>query len=406
MNTETERVNKGTTKSRLFPTYIKYPLTLVKGNQTTLWDDEGKSYLDFMTGLAVCNLGHVPERVKERIQEQLEQLWHVSNLFHIPTQEELAEKLVAISCADLVFFCNSGAEANEAAIKCARRYHQRVLGNERYEIITFEQSFHGRTLATLTATGQEKVKDGYLPLPEGFVHASFNNIQSVRDSISTKTAAVMLELVQGESGVHLAEREFVLELARLCKEQEILLIVDEVQTGIGRTGSMFAYEHYGIEPDIITLAKGLASGLPIGAMMGKAKLERAFSAGSHASTFGGSPLPTAAGLATIEMLIEDGLFERAKKAGVYALDKLENDLKVYPVIRAVRGLGLLIGIECAEPVAPIIQKLHQNGLLVLPGGTHVIRLLPSLYVTKDEIDEAVDILCHVLQELNSNTNGL
>ncbi|MFD0867932.1 acetylornithine transaminase [Paenibacillus residui] len=393
-------------KSYLFPTYNKFPLTLVKGNQTTLWDDEGKSYLDFMTGLAVCNLGHVPDRVKARIQEQLEQLWHVSNLFHIPTQEELAEKLAAISCADLVFFCNSGAEANEAAIKCARRYHQRVLGNERYEIITFEQSFHGRTLATLTATGQEKVKDGYLPLPEGFVHARFNDIQSVRSRITQKTAAVMLELVQGESGVHLAEREFVLELAKLCEEKGILLIVDEVQTGIGRTGSMFAYEHYGIEPDIITLAKGLASGLPIGAMMGKAKLEGAFSAGSHASTFGGSPLPTAAGLATIETLMEDGLFERAKKAGAYALDKLENDLKVYPVIRAVRGLGLLIGIECSEPVAPIIQKLHQNGLLVLPGGTHVIRLMPSLYVTSDEIDQAVHILGHVLKEPDGSTNGL
>lgn len=391
-------------KSYLFPTYNKFPLTLVKGNQSTLWDDEGKSYLDFMTGLAVCNLGHVPERVKTRVQEQLEQLWHVSNLFHIPAQEELAEKLVAISCADLVFFCNSGAEANEAAIKCARRYHQRVLGNERYEIITFEQSFHGRTLATLTATGQEKVKDGYLPLPEGFVHARFNDIQSVRSSITQQTAAIMLELVQGEGGVQLAEREFVLELAKLCKEKGILLIVDEVQTGIGRTGRMFAYEHYGIEPDMITLAKGLASGLPIGAMMGKAKLEDAFSAGSHASTFGGSPLPTTAGLATIEILMEDGLFDRATKAGAYALEKLRNDLKVYPVIRAVRGLGLLIGIECTEPVAPIIEKLHQNGLLVLPGGTHVIRLLPSLYVTSDEIDQAVDILGRVLRELDGSTN--
>ncbi|SMF79687.1 acetylornithine aminotransferase apoenzyme [Paenibacillus uliginis N3/975] len=385
-------------KSYLFPTYNKYPVTIVKGKKTTLWDDEGKTYLDFMSGLAVCNLGHVPEKVKMRIQEQLEQLWHVSNLFHTKAQEDFAEKLVEISCADLVFFCNSGAEANEAAIKCARRYHQRVLENGRYEIITFEQSFHGRTLATLTATGQKKVKDGYLPLPEGFVHARFNDIQSVRNRITQKTAAIMLELVQGESGVHLAEPSFVLALSDLCREKGILLIVDEIQTGIGRTGNMFAYEHYGIEPDIITLAKGLASGLPIGAMLGMEKLKDAFSAGSHASTFGGSPLPMAAGLATIETLIEDGLFERAKKTGAYALDRLRNDLQDYPVIRAVRGLGLLIGIEFDEPVAPFIQELHQSGLLVLQGGTHVIRFMPSLYVTHDEMDKAIEILCHVLSK--------
>ncbi|WP_347272225.1 acetylornithine transaminase [Paenibacillus sp. N3/727] len=385
-------------KSYLFPTYNKYPVTIAKGKKTTLWDDEGKTYLDFMSGLAVCNLGHVPEKVKMRIQEQLEQLWHVSNLFHTKAQEDFAEKLVEISCADLVFFCNSGAEANEAAIKCARRYHQRVLENGRYEIITFEQSFHGRTLATLTATGQEKVKDGYLPLPEGFVHARFNDIQSVRNRITQKTAAIMLELVQGESGVHLAEPAFVRALSDLCREKGILLIVDEIQTGIGRTGNMFAYEHYGIEPDIITLAKGLASGLPIGAMLGMEKLRDAFSAGSHASTFGGSPLPMAAGLATIETLIEDGLFERAKKTGAYALDKLRNDLQDYPVIRAVRGLGLLIGIEFDEPVAPFIQELHQSGLLVLQGGTHVIRFMPSLYVTHDEMDKAIEILCHVLSK--------
>ncbi|MFD2114404.1 acetylornithine transaminase [Paenibacillus yanchengensis] len=385
-------------KSYLFPTYNKFPITLVKGEQSSLWDDKGNSYLDFMTGLAVCNLGHVPQKVKLRIQEQLDQLWHVSNLFHLPTQEALAEKLASISCTDLVFFCNSGAEANEAAIKCARRYHQRVLGNKRYEIITFEQSFHGRTLATLTATGQQKVKEGYLPLPEGFVHAVFNDIQSVQSKITDKTAAIMLELVQGESGVHLADQAFVSELSNLCEQHGILLIIDEVQTGIGRTGKMFAYEHYGIEPDIITLAKGLASGLPIGAMMGKEKLRDAFSIGSHASTFGGSPLPTAAGLATIETLIEDDLFERATKAGAYALDELKKVLKANPIVCDVRGLGLLIGIELTEVVNPIIQKLHQSGLLVLPGGTHVIRFMPSLYVTHDEIDLAIRILCKVLRE--------
>jgi acetylornithine/N-succinyldiaminopimelate aminotransferase len=384
-------------KSYLFPTYQKFPLALVKGRQTTLWDDKGNSYLDFMAGLAVCNLGHVPERVKKRIQEQLEQLWHVSNLFHIPIQEEFAGKLVSVSCADLVFFCNSGAEANEAAIKCARRYHQRVLNNDRYEIITFEQSFHGRTMATLTATGQEKVKDGFLPLPQGFAYARFNDIESVKKLINPRTAAIMLELVQGESGVRPASPEFVAQLAKLCKEEDILLIVDEVQTGMGRTGSLFAYEQYGVEPDIVTLAKGLASGLPVGAMLGKEKLKEAFSAGSHASTFGGSPIPMAAGLATIEVLLEDRLAERAKQAGAYALDKLRKTFHASPAIRDIRGLGLLIGIEFAEPVAPIIQKLHENGLLVLAGGTHVIRFMPSLYVTNDEIDQAVLVVKRVLE---------
>lgn len=385
-------------RSYLFPTYNKFPLTLVRGRESTLWDEEGNAYLDFMTGLAVCNVGHVPEKVKGRIQEQLEQLWHVSNLFHIPVQEELAGKLVANSCADLVFFCNSGAEANEAAIKCARRYHQHVLGNQRYEVITFEQSFHGRTMATLTATGQAKVKDGFGPLPEGFVHARYNDIDSVRSCMTERTAAVMLELVQGESGVHPVNVTFIQELSELCEKNGVLLIVDEVQTGIGRTGRLFAYEHYGIEPDMMTLAKGLASGLPIGAMMGKEKLREAFSAGSHASTFGGSPLPVTAGLATLEMILEDRAWEQAGTAGAYLIRELTEHCLGYPIIREVRGLGLLVGVEFTEPVAPIIQRLHQKGLLVLPGGTHVIRFMPNLYVSHDEIDRAVAVLVQVLQE--------
>ncbi|GBF76555.1 aspartate aminotransferase family protein [Paenibacillus sp. 598K] len=385
-------------RSYLFPTYTKFPLTLVKGRGTTLWDDQGRAYLDFMAGLAVCNLGHVPERVKARIELQLEQLWHVSNLFHLPIQEELAEKLTTLSCADRVFFCNSGAEANEAAIKCARRYHQRVLGNDRYEIVTFEQSFHGRTIATLTATGQEKVKDGFFPLPQGFAYARLNDIDSVRSCLTAHTAAVMLELVQGESGVRLAEPAFVMALAQLCREEGLLLIVDEVQTGIGRTGSLFAYEQYGIEPDIITLAKGLASGLPIGAMLGQERLSEAFSAGSHASTFGGSPVAMAAGLATLETLLEDGLAERARQTGAYALERLRQVSQDAPAIREVRGLGLLIGIECSEPVGPIIQRLHESGLLVLAGGIDVIRFMPSLYVTCEEIDQAIGILSQVLAE--------
>ncbi|WP_026342000.1 acetylornithine transaminase [Paenibacillus fonticola] len=381
----------------LFPAYTKYPVSLIKGNGSRLWDDQGKEYLDFMSGIAVCNLGHVPLKIKRRIQEQLEQVWHVSNLFHIPNQQKLAQMLTAHSCADLVFFCNSGAEANEAAIKCARRYHQRVLGNGRYEIITFEKSFHGRTIATLTATGQDKVKDGFFPLPEGFAYARYNDIQSVEDIITERTAAIMLELVQGEGGVYAADPEFVTRLSVLCKERGLLLMIDEVQTGMGRTGKLFAYEHYGIEPDIITLAKGLASGFPIGAMMGKKKLRDAFSPGSHASTFGGAPLAAAAGLATLETILEERLCERAEQMGAYALKRLQEKLQSYSIVQSVRGLGLLIGIECREPIAPVIQKLLQHGLLVLAAGTHVIRFMPSLYITEEEIDQAVDIVSTVLE---------
>ncbi|MGG4552324.1 acetylornithine transaminase [Paenibacillus humicus] len=381
----------------LFPTYTKYPVSLVKGDGSRLWDDQGKEYLDFMSGIAVCNLGHVPLKIKRRIQEQLEQVWHVSNLFHIPNQQKLAQMLTAHSCADLVFFCNSGAEANEAAIKCTRRYQQRVLGNGRYEIITFEKSFHGRTMATLTATGQDKVKDGFFPLPEGFAYARYNDIQSVEDRITERTAAIMLELVQGEGGVYAADPEFVTRLSVLCKERGLLLMIDEVQTGMGRTGKLFAYEHYGIEPDIITLAKGLASGFPIGAMMGKKKLRNAFSPGSHASTFGGAPLAAAAGLATLETILEERLCERAEQMGAYALQRLQEQLQSYSIVQSVRGLGLLIGIECREPIAPVIQELLLHGLLVLAAGTHVIRFMPSLYTTKEEIDQAVDIVSTVLE---------
>lgn len=382
----------------LFPTYAKYPISLVKGEGSRLWDEQGKEYLDCMSGVAVCNLGHVPMKVKQKMKEQLDRVWHVSNLFHIPNQEKLAQMLVNHSCMDLVFFCNSGAEANEAAIKCARRYHQSVLKNEKYEIITFEKSFHGRTIATLTATGQDKVKEGFLPLPQGFKYACLNDLQSVKEQINDRTAAIMMELVQGESGVYPAEQEFVDELSVLCKDHGMLLIIDEVQTGMGRTGNLFAYEHYGIEPDIITLAKGLASGFPIGAMMGKQELRDSFSVGSHGSTFGGGPLAVTAGLATLEMLLEGCLMEHVTELGIYALQRLTDQLQHCSIVQNIRGLGLLIGIECQGPIAPIIQELLQRGLLVLAAGTYVIRLAPSLLITKEEIDQAVDLIEVVLKK--------
>ncbi|MGE6231062.1 acetylornithine transaminase [Paenibacillus chitinolyticus] len=382
--------------SSLFPTYARFPITLVKGEGSRLWDDQGKEYIDLMAGLAVTNLGHAPEVVKEKLVAQLDQLWHVSNLFHIPNQEKLAKLLTDNSCADAVFFCSTGAEANEAAIKLARRYSQKVLGENRYEIITFHQSFHGRTLATLTATGQEKVQEGFHPLPEGFVYADYNDLDSVEKLISERTCAVMLEMVQAEGGVIPADPAFVKALAELCKERGLLLIVDEIQTGMGRTGKLFAYEHYGIEPDIFTLAKGLGSGFPIGAMLGNAKVAPAFSAGSHGSTFGGTPIATAAAIATVEYMLNEKIPQRAAELGEWTVKTLREKLAGNPLVEEVRGEGLLIGIVCKQPVAELIAEIHEAGVLVVSAGPQVVRLLPSLVISKEDLQKGLDVVCDVL----------
>jgi len=382
--------------SALFPTYARFPIALVKGQGSWLWDDQGNKYLDFMCGLAVTNLGHVPAQVKEALVKQLDELWHVSNLFRIPGQEEAARLLTENSHAGAVFFCNSGAEANEAAIKLARRYNKNVLKNGRYEIITFKQSFHGRTLATLTATGQDKVKDGFDPLPPGFVTVPLHDEQALREAITDKTAAIMLEMVQAEGGIITVDPAFVKTIVRLCEAHGLLLIVDEVQTGMGRTGKLFAFQHYGIEPDIFTLAKGLGSGFPVGAMLAKSGLAEAFGPGSHASTFGGTPIAMAAVKATIETMLAENAPQRAAESGEYLKSRLKEKLAGSPIVREVRGLGLIVGIECAEPVAGFVSEIHRRGLLVVTAGPNVIRLLPNLLVTREEIDHAVDILAGVL----------
>lgn len=383
-------------KSSLFPSYARFPLTLVKGEGSRLWDDKGNEYLDFASGLAVTSLGHCPPQVKAALVAQLDELWHVSNLFHIPNQEKLAGLLTANSCLDAVFFCNSGAEANEAAIKLARRYNSKVLNNGRYEIITFTQSFHGRTLATLTATGQDKVKDGFLPLPEGFVYAPFNDVDALEGYIGDKTCAIMLELVQAEGGVIQANPEFIQEVARLCDKYNLLFIIDEIQTGMGRTGTLFAYEQYGIEPDIITLAKALGSGFPIGAMLGKEKLIAAFTAGTHATTFGGTPIAMSAAIATVETMLEQKLPERAARISKLIFDKLHAELDQNSFVKEIRGVGLIIGIECVQPVAELIGDARERGLLVVPAGPNVIRLLPNLLVSEEDVEKAVRILSSVL----------
>ncbi|XEC95393.1 acetylornithine transaminase [Paenibacillus tarimensis] len=384
--------------SSLFPTYARYPVALVKGQGSWLWDDQGNKYLDFMCGLAVTNLGHVPQRVKEALVKQLDELWHVSNLFHIPNQEEAARLITANCCAEAVFFCNSGAEANEAAIKLARRYHQKVLGSGRYEIITFTNSFHGRTLATLTATGQEKVKEGFSPLPGGFRDVPLHDEKALEEAITERTAAIMLEMVQAEGGVHPVDPAFMHRIRKLCDQHGLLLIVDEIQTGMGRTGKLFAFEHYGIEPDIFTLAKGLGSGFPVGAMLAKGTLREAFGAGSHGSTFGGTPIATAVVKATVETIIEEDIPNKAAGAGEYLMRRLNEALSGNPFVKEIRGLGLLVGIECVKPVADLITEARNRGLLVVTAGPNVIRLLPNLLVTSEEIDQAVAILSGLLAE--------
>jgi acetylornithine aminotransferase len=376
----------------LFENYGERVLKFVKGEGAYLTDDQGKKYLDLTAGIGVCQLGHAPHQVKAAVNKQLDQLWHTSNLYLIEPQLQLAEKITELSGMDLAFFGNSGAEANEAAIKLARRYQQKVLDNGRYEIITFEKSFHGRTLATLTATGQDKVKDGFAPLPSGFKTIAAGDIDLLKATINDKTAAIMLEMIQGEGGVIPMNAEWVQAVAKLAQEQGIMLIVDEVQTGMCRTGKWFAFQHYGIEPDVITLAKGLASGFPIGAMLAKDKYGAAFTAGSHGSTFGGNFIVTTAALATIEALEQGDILENVRKLESYIFERLRSELAGIREFQAVSGKGLMVGITFAKPVADLQKICREKQLLVLVAGPNVIRLLPPLNINKEKLAAGLDIL--------------
>ena len=377
--------------SALFPTYGRFDLAIEKTNGTTVWDTDGKAYLDFGAGIAVANLGHRHPEVQKAVEEQLNKFWHMSNLYHIPIQEETAEKLVAATCGGYVFFANSGAEANEAAIKLARK------ATGKTKIITFTQSFHGRTFATMSATGQDKIQQGFGPLLETFEYVPYNDLDAVKAAIDENTAAVMLEVVQGEGGVLPAKEAFIKGLAELAKEKGILLIVDEIQTGIGRTGKPFAYQHYGIAPDIITSAKGLGNGLPVGAMIAKKELGDVFGPGSHGSTFGGNPLAMAAANKVLELVFSEDFLEEVSEKGQYLQEQLKAQLEGIEDVLEVRGKGLMIGIECKEAVLPIVKDLMQQGLLVLNAGTNVLRLVPPLTVTKEEIDKAVNLIASSLK---------
>ena len=365
-------------------------LELVRGRGAYVWDADGRKYLDFLSGIAVTNLGHAHPRLVRAIRQQAGRLMHVSNLFYNEWQPRLAEALVQRSLAGgKCFFCNSGAEANEALIKLARLWGAK---QGRHEVITFHQSFHGRTLATLTATGQDKVKQGFAPLPAGFVHATFNDLESVRAVLTDQTAAVLVEPVQGEGGVRPARTDFMRGLARLCREKGVLLFCDEVQCGMGRTGQWFGYQRYDIEPDAIALAKGLGGGFPIGAIVAGPRVADTFTVGTHATTFGGTPLACAAAWTLIETITDDDLCANAVRMGELFMDKLKQAAAKYGFIREVRGAGLMLGLVLNQPAKPLETRLRELGLIALATAETVIRFLPPLNVTATEIRKAARIV--------------
>lgn len=379
----------------IFPTYLRSPIVLTRGEGMRVWDSEGKEYLDFVSGIAVLNIGHRHPKVIEAIQKQSAMLMHVSNLYYSEPQIRLAELLVTHSFADKVFFCNSGAEANEAAIKLARKFFKDKGEPHRYEIITMENSFHGRTLATLSATGQRKFHHGFEPLVDGFRYAPFDNARALEEAITEATCAVMVEPIQGEGGVNCPSPEYLKALRTICDAHGLLLIFDEVQVGLGRTGTLFAYQHYGVEPDIMTLAKALAGGMPIGAMLAKKECASSFSQGTHASTFGGNPLSAAAAVATLEVLLKDNILENCQKMGEYFLAQLCSLKERYPAITKVKGKGLIVGIELAFPGADIATECVKRGILINCTMGNILRFIPPLIITRKEIDT----LIHTLDEL-------
>lgn len=376
----------------LMQTYMRQPISIIRGHGAKVYDMEGREYLDFVGGIAVNLLGHGHPDLVQAIQQQAAQLIHVSNLYYTEPQVTLAKILVEHSFADRVFFCNSGAEANEAAIKLARRYAHMKYGESRFEIITMKNSFHGRTLAMITATGQDKVQKGFEPLMPGFSYAPFNDMAAIEAMAGERTAGIMLEPVQGEGGVHVAGREYLTRLREFCTTHDILLIFDEVQTGMGRTGTLFAYEQLGVAPDIMTLAKGLGGGVPIGACLAKESVAAAFSAGAHASTFGGNPLACAAAVAVCRALLEGQVLDRVKPMGDYLAKALTECKARHHVVRDVRGIGLLQGIELDIDAKTVVAEALSRGVLINAAGERVLRFVPPLVITTQEIDQLIDTL--------------
>jgi acetylornithine/N-succinyldiaminopimelate aminotransferase len=384
------------TDQHVTQTYARYPIALVRGKGARVWDADGKEYLDLVAGIAVNSLGHCHPAVVRAIQQQSRKLLHVSNLYHILPQSELARELCRYSFADRVFFCNSGAEANEAAIKLARRYGAEHLGG-RYEILSAHNSFHGRTLATLTATGQEKVRAGYDPLPDGFRQIPYNDLGAAKDAIDErKTVGILIEPIQGEGGINIPDVEYMRGLRELCDRRGLLLIFDEVQTGMGRTGKLFGYEHFGVEPDIMTLAKALGGGLAVGAMLAREEVAKSFVPGSHASTFGGNPLACSVGLAVMKTLLEGGVLKNCVAMSKLFVQGLERLKERFSFVRAIRGKGLILGLELEIEGAKIVEACMQEGLLLNCTAYKVLRFVPPLTIKKTEIERGLAILQKVL----------
>ena len=380
-------------------TYGRQPLVLVKGAGCRVWDDQGREYLDLVAGLAVCNLGHAHPQVARAAAAQLAQLVHVSNLYYSTPMVELAELLVRLSFADRVFFANSGAEVNEGAIKLVRRYSRERFGPGRHRIICTENSFHGRTLGALSATGQSKFWEGFDPLLEGFLFVPFNDLKALAAAVDDSVCAVLLEPIQGEGGVCLPDADYLMGVRRLCAEKRLLLVLDEIQTGLGRTGRLFAHEHFGIQPDVMTLAKALAGGLPMGALLATAEVAGAFVPGAHASTFGGGPVIAAAATTALALLSDEKLLAAVRAKGDYLQKALLKLQAGFPVIRQVRGLGLMWGLELAREGAPLVAACRERGVLVNCTQGNVIRLLPPLIVSTEELNRGLQVLEEALGSL-------
>jgi predicted acetylornithine/succinylornithine family transaminase len=392
-------------KKYIANTYNRYPIVATKGEGCWIWDLDGRRYLDFLAGIAVCNLGHVREEVLDGLVAQAKKLFHISNLFYMEPQVKAAEILVEHSFGDKVFFCNSGAEANEAAIKLARRYSWKKHGKERYEIIVMDNSFHGRTLCTLSATGQRKFWEGFDPLVEGFTYLPFNNIGALQKAISKKTCAVMLELIQAEGGIYVADKDYIKSLRALTKEKDILLILDEVQTGMGRTGKLFAYEHFDITPDLMTLAKALGNGFPVGALVGTDEAMEAFEPGTHASTFGGNPLAAAAVYATLTTILGEGILKNCTEMGKYLHKHLLSLKKKYSFITDVRGKGLIWGIELSIDGDAVQREFLKEGVILNCTKGTILRLVPPLIVGTEEIDIFHEIADRIFERFAKDNNS-
>ena len=380
----------------LLPTYKQYPICLVRGKGSRVWDLEGKEYLDFFPGWAVSGLGHCHPEVVNAIKHQARKMLHIPNNFLNIKQAELAREITKVAFPGKLFFCNSGAEATDAAIKFARKYGQDA---KRFEIITMKQSFHGRTLGATAATGQGRIQKGFEPIPLGFTYADFNDLRSVESLITEQTAAIFLEPILGEGGIQVATQEFMRGLRRLCDQRGLLLILDEVQTGMGRTGKMFAYQHYGIVPDLMTLAKSLGSGVPIGALIVHQKIKKeVFTPGTHGSTFGGNPLVAAAALAVLRAIRKGGLLKHTVVLGNYLGQKLDELRQSHAVIQEVRGMGLMRALQLSSSGAPLVEAALAKGLLINCTQETVLRIMPAITITKKLIDRGIAILDEVFQE--------